>query len=94
SAARVGHSVLIKDHFEYGWLSRQALRAMDFVGNFGYGVSIPDRYFDHSSFTDLCGSAGVACQRVEVGLKMYEHLPVLRSVLRPEWHFFATCRAR
>ena len=94
SAGSIGRAVLVKDHFEHGWFSRQALRAMDFVGNFGYGVSVPHRYFDERSFADLCAAAGLASPSVEVGLKLYEHLPVVRNLLRPEWHFFATCKAR
>jgi SAM-dependent methyltransferase len=94
SAARTGRAVLIKDHFEYGFVSRQALRAMDFVGNFGYGISVPERYFDEGSFAELCECAGLASRSVEVGLELYEHLPLLRTLFRPEWHFFATCAER
>lgn len=52
-AARVAKYVIIKDHFEYGMISRQTLRLMDFIGNWGYGVSIPDRYFSQTTYQDL-----------------------------------------
>lgn len=91
SAMRVAKRVIIKDHFEYGWVSRQMLRAMDFVGNFGYGVSVPDRYFDPSGFDSMCKEAGMKIESMDVGLQLYAHLPIVRNVLSPKWHFFAVC---
>lgn len=92
SAARVGRIVLVKDHFETGWWSRQTLRAMDWVGNFGYGVSVPTRYFDRQSFTKLCSNAGLTIDHLDIGVRLYEHLPLLRSLLSPDWQFVAVCR--
>lgn len=52
-ACRVAKYVIIKDHFEYGMVSRQTLRLMDFIGNWGYGVSVPDRYFSKKTYQNL-----------------------------------------
>lgn len=52
-AYRVSKYVIIKDHFEYTWVSRQTLRLMDFIGNWGYGVSVPDRYFSQKTYQAL-----------------------------------------
>jgi SAM-dependent methyltransferase len=93
SAARAARYVLVKDHFEYGWASRQILRAMDWFGNASYGVSVPRRYFDRSGFADLCASAGVEALRLDIGFDLYNHLPGMGRVLRRDWHFFAICRA-
>lgn len=92
-ALRVARIVIIKDHFEYGWLSRQALRAMDFVGNYGYGVSVPKRYFTRCGFEKLVDDAKGRIGELKVGLKLYEHLPGVRTLLRPQWHFIA-CLSR
>ncbi|MFM7533816.1 MAG: class I SAM-dependent methyltransferase [Rubrivivax sp.] len=92
SAARVGQFVLVKDHFEYGWWSRQLLRAMDFVGNYGYGVSVPRQYFSQESFAQTLRAAGLHQETEQIGIRLYDHLPVLRSVLSPRWQFLATCR--
>jgi SAM-dependent methyltransferase len=94
SAAKVGRVGLVKDHFEYGWASRQMLRAMDLLGNFGYGVTVPNRYFDPGSFDALCDEAGLNTIEVEVGIRLYDHLPLVRSFLSPRWHFLASCVAR
>lgn len=94
SAATVGSKVLIKDHFEYGPFSRLALRAMDFVGNFGYGVSVPQRYFSRDSFDSLCDSAGLRIVSCDVGVNLYDHLPVVRQLLSPKWQFIALCELK
>lgn len=37
--------LIIKDHFEWNFLSRLLLIFMDFIGNYHNDVSIPDKYF-------------------------------------------------
>ena len=91
SAAQVGRSVLIKDHFEYGWFSRNMLRAMDFVGNYGYGISVPKRYFTFESFAATVRDAGLRSDTMEIGVNLYDHLPFVRSLLSSKWQFVATC---
>ena len=90
-AARVGRAIVIKDHFEYGRWSRAVLRAMDFLGNYGYGVSVPKRYFRRDEFLALCAGAGLQVTDVDDGIRLYEHLPVLRTILSPRWQFLARC---
>ena len=91
-AGRVAQRVLVKDHFEYGSYSRTMLRLMDFVGNWGYGVSVPHRYFTREGFTQLATEQRFAITALDCGLSLYEHLPVARTVLRPDWHFIAVLR--
>ena len=93
-AARVGHSVLVKDHFEYGWYSRQILKAMDFVGNYGYGVTIPKQYFTRSSFRESCHECGLAETFMECGLDLYSYSIILKTFLRPDWQFIAGLRSQ
>ena len=94
SAGRVGRHVLVKDHLEHGWFSRQMLRAMDVVGNYGYGVPIPRRYFDRASLESLFTQAGLGMDRMDVGVNLYSHLPVLRSLLSPDWQVIAVASRR
>jgi SAM-dependent methyltransferase len=49
-AARVGRSVLIKDHFKNGLLANETLRFMDWVGNAHHGVSLPYNYWPKSKW--------------------------------------------
>ena len=91
-AARVARHVIVKDHFEYGAYSRSMLRLMDFLGNWGYGISVPERYFTREGFVQLAAQHGLVITSLDCGLDLYEHLPVVRTVLRPDWHFTAVLR--
>lgn len=94
-ALRVGARVLVKDHFEYGWPSRTLLRLLDWLGNRAYGVPVPGRYFSAASFDQLVAASG-ARARVEVGLDLYGHWPLVRLLVPPRLHFVAqleTCAA-
>lgn len=88
-AARVAKHVVIKDHFEYGFWSRTLLRAMDFFGNWAYGVSVPNRYFSRASFLAVTAQSGLQVDSMQVGVDLYGHLPVIRRILRQEWQFIS-----
>ncbi len=88
-AARTGGTVIVKDHFERSLWSRLVLWAMDVVGNWGYGVPLPRRYFTRRGFEELAAEAGLRPVRIEEGIDLYAHLPFLRLVLRPSWQFIA-----
>jgi ubiquinone/menaquinone biosynthesis C-methylase UbiE len=51
------HSVVIKDHTRDGWLARQTLQLMDWVGNAHHGVALPYTYWSRTewqhAFQDL-----------------------------------------
>ena len=87
--ARVGKKVIIKDHFQYGFISNLLLKWMDRFGNQAYGVHIPGRYFSIESFMTLCHENNLRVSQKQIGIQLYEHLPVLRKLLRPKWQFWA-----
>jgi ubiquinone/menaquinone biosynthesis C-methylase UbiE len=88
-ALRVGKYVVIKDHFEYGLWSRTLLQLMDIFGNWGYGVSIPKKYFTQTSFNRLASQANCKVTMVTNKLALYGHIPLLKYILRPDWQFIA-----
>jgi hypothetical protein len=45
--------VIIKDHFEYGYFSRQILRLGDWFGNYGTDINIPNKYFTEFKWQKL-----------------------------------------
>ncbi len=92
-ASRVGDAVIVKDHFEYSYYSRAVLKAMDFVGNWGYGVALPKRYFTPEAFGEVCTTSGLKIIGIETGVDLYGHLPGMRYILRPSWHFIATLKS-
>lgn len=91
--ARVArHLVVWKDHFEYGPWSRRMLKAMDFVGNWAYGIRAPDFYYTPAQLAQLARGAGLAEVTRHTGIELYAHLPLVRSILRPEWQFISLLR--
>ena len=88
-AARVGSFVIVKDHFEYSLFSRFMLKVLDFLGNWGYGINLPRRYFTMKGFGSLSRSAGLVIKRIDIGIDLYAHLPVIRWFSRPKWQFLA-----
>ena len=89
NAGRAGRLIIIKDHFEYSPWSRCLLRTMDFIGNWGYGISLPKRYFTEGRFNELTKKAGLLPKLICVGIDLYAHLPIVRTILRPKWQFIA-----
>ena len=41
--SKLSKIIIIKDHFEHGFVSRQLLRFVDFYANYGYGVNVPKK---------------------------------------------------
>lgn len=93
-AARVAGHVIVKDSFESGPYSRTMLRAMDFVGNRGYGSGLK-RYFTRETFVQLAAEQRLAITALDcdLHLDLYEHLPVVGAALR-HWHFIAVLAPR
>lgn len=89
--ARVGGCVIVKDHFEYGWFSRQMLRLADWFGNFAYGVQIPTRYFDEHRWDATVRSAGLRETKRVRNVAVHEGL--FAALLPARHHFIALLSA-
>jgi ubiquinone/menaquinone biosynthesis C-methylase UbiE len=87
--ARVSNFIIVKDHYEYSFFSRNALKAMDLYGNWAYGIKVPGKYFTKESFAEACSIANLKIVQLEIGLDLYEHLPLLNRILKPRWQFIA-----
>jgi hypothetical protein len=67
------------------------LRLLDYLGNRSYGVSVPRRYFTPQSFKTLCERVRPAIQaRVEVGVRLYDHVPLVGRLPPARVHFIAS----
>ena len=88
-ASRAGRLIIIKDHFEYSFWSRMILWAMDFVGNWGYGISLPKRYFTRYRFNAITKKAKLNPKLIHLGIDLYPHIPVAKFLLRQKWQFIA-----
>ena len=93
-ALRVSKVVLLKDHFEYGFVSRQTLRLMDFVGNWGYGVSIPKRYYSLSSFEQQLEQLSYAEEIKRIcPIPLYEHHFLFRHLCPAKLQFVSVLKS-
>jgi ubiquinone/menaquinone biosynthesis C-methylase UbiE len=86
-AGRVANYIIVKDHFEYSFFSRQMLRLMDFAGNWAYGVSVPSRYFSQKSFNTLQWEAGLTQLDLNRNIELYNHNRLLKYLLKSKWQF-------
>jgi len=89
--ARVAQWLIIKDHFEYGPVSRAILRGFDLLGNWRnalYGANVfPERYLDRQSFDELCTAAGYDVASIDIGHNVYGD--AFRWVFPPDYQFVA-----
>jgi SAM-dependent methyltransferase len=70
-AVRVSRdSIVIKDHLREGFCAGPTLRLMDWVGNSGWGVSLPYDYWNHAKWTTAQEELRLETEerRVELGL--------------------------
>jgi hypothetical protein len=72
--SRVARHVLVKDHFEQG--PRALQRVKDLVRQ---------RYLTREAFVRLVGEQGLVITGLDCGLSLHEHLPVLRTVRKPDF---------
>jgi len=71
-AARVARqAVVIKDHFEEGWVDRQTLRFMDWVGNAHHGVVLPYNYWPESRWREAFAKLGLRMASVTTNIGLY-----------------------
>ncbi|WP_430907159.1 class I SAM-dependent methyltransferase [Maribacter sp. 2-571] len=88
-AKRVSKYIVIKDHFEYGFLSRKILQLADIVGNYGYGISIPKKYMSKNSFLKLISACGLKEVRRMCPIHLYDHNLLVKTVFRPKYQFIS-----
>tara|TARA_B100001057_G_scaffold242789_1_gene243118 strand:- start:446 stop:1111 length:666 start_codon:yes stop_codon:yes gene_type:complete len=51
--SKLSKIIIVKDHFEHGFFSRQLLRFVDFYANYGYGVNVPKKYFNKNRWKKI-----------------------------------------
>lgn len=88
--AQASQFVVVKDHFEYGFLSRHVLRLADWFGNYAYGVSIPKRYFTENRWASLIENAGLTEIHRTPAVKVHDG--IFGVILSPQHHFISVLR--
>jgi len=88
-AVRVGAVLIIKDHLREGLLAGTTLRAMDWVGNARYGVSLPYNYWTRQQWKQVFDELDLVIEK-EVSPRLY---PVpLSWVFGRRLHFISRLR--
>lgn len=88
-AKRVSKYILIKDHFEYGFFSRKLLQLADIIGNYGYGISIPNRYFSIKSYEGIIGQTGLSEIKRISPIYLYKHNPLVQFLFKGKYQFIS-----
>ena len=84
------NTLIIKDHFEHGFFSRQLLRFVDFYANFAYGVTIPKKYFDIISWKKTVKKTKLKENYFENNFQQYVCL--FNLILNKKHHFISVLK--
>ena len=82
--------LIIKDHFEHGYFSRQLLRFIDFYANYAYGVVIPINYFDYKSWKDTVKKTNLTESHFEKEFQQHDGL--FNLILSKKHHFISVLK--
>ena len=85
--SKVSNNVIIKDHFEHGFLSRHLLRFVDFYANYAYGVNIPKKYFDYLSWDLVVKKSSL--KQVKLIKNFQQHDGLFNLILNKKHHFIS-----
>tara|TARA_B100000780_G_scaffold275143_1_gene241249 strand:+ start:725 stop:1390 length:666 start_codon:yes stop_codon:yes gene_type:complete len=83
-------TLIIKDHFEHGYFSRQLLRFIDFYANYAYGVKIPKKYFDYNSWKKTVKKSNLTEEYFEK--KFQQHDGLFNLILNKKHHFISVLK--
>ena len=84
------NAIIIKDHFEHGFFSRQLLRFVDFYANFAYGVTIPKKYFDIISWKKTVKKTKLKENYFEKNFQ--QHIGLFNFILNKKHHFISVLK--
>jgi len=83
-------TLIVKDHFEHGYFSRQLLRFIDFYANYAYGVIIPKKYFDYKSWKKTVKKSSLTENYFEK--KFQQHDGLFNLILNKRHHFISVLK--
>ena len=83
--ARISNNLIIKDHFEYGFFSRQLLRFVDFYANYGYDITIPKYYYNYSTWKKTINKSNL--REIKIIKPFQQHDGLFNLILNKRHHF-------
>lgn len=81
----ISRYVIIKDHYEYGYFSRQILRLADWFGNYGTTINIPKTYFTKQKWEETLKK--LKLKQIKIIENVNQHNGLF-SLLLPSKHQF------
>ena len=85
--SKISKNIIIKDHFEHGYFSRQLLRFVDFYANYGYDIVIPKRYFDYNSWKKTINKSNL--KQIKIIKSFQQHDGLFNLILNKKHHFIS-----
>ena len=83
--SKVSKNIIIKDHFEHGFFSRQLLRFVDFYANYAYDVNIPNKYYDYYSWKKTIKKSYL--KEIKIIKSFQQHDGLFNFILNKKHHF-------
>ena len=83
--SKISKNIIVKDHFEHGFFSRQLLRFVDFYANYAYDVNIPNRYYDYSSWKKTIKKSYL--KELKIIKSFQQHDGLFNFILNKKHHF-------
>lgn len=90
--SKISDTLIVKDHFEYSFFSRQLLRFVDFYANYSYGVTIPKKYFTVSKWRETINKSLLREVYIEKGFQQHDGL--FNMILNKKYHFFSLLKKK
>ena len=83
--SKISKNIIIKDHFEHGFFSRQLLRFVDFYANYAYDVNIPNKYYDYSSWKKTIKKSSL--KEIKIIKSFQQHDGLFNLILNKKHNF-------
>lgn len=87
---KISEYVIIKDHFEFNYLSRQLLRLADWFGNYGTEVNIPKKYFTEEKWYRLIKKSKL--KQIKIIKNVIQHKGLFSLILPSKHQFISIIR--
>ncbi len=89
--SKFSKNIIVKDHFEHGFFSRQLLRFVDFYANYGYGVNVPKKYFNKTSWEKTLIKSN--CKELFHHKNFQQHNGLFNFILNKKHHFVSLIKS-
>lgn len=88
---KLSNKLIIKDHFEHNFASRQLLRFVDFYANYGYGVNVPKKYFNKDNWKKTIIKSN--CKEIYHIKNFQQHDGLFNFILNKKHHFVSVIKS-